>query len=177
MRIFLILLLLPLACVAQPRPVIYPRQALTGLIAYTGVVPATEVRQDTLYHRALLWLDDNGYVTDSVDEAAGDIFARQVRKMELTAGQIPLRGDLSYTLILRCRDGGYRYEFTNFEYSFLDGRTPTNGLWILVTPAESLLPRPKKGIKAAPYAASFKRLFDLLVPARISALQAGMHQR
>lgn len=177
MKVFLLLLLLPLACVAQPRPAIYPRQALTGLIAYMGVVPASKVLQDTLYHRALLWLDANGYVTDSVDEAARHIFARQVQKMKLTAGQIPLRGDLSYTLTLRCRDGGYRYEFTDFEYSFLDGRTPTNGLWVLVTPAESLLPRPKKGIKAAPYAASFKRQFDLLMPARISALQAGMRQR
>ena len=171
------LVLLPLACVAQPRPAIYPKQALTGLIAYTGGVPATKVRQDTLYYHALRWLDANGYVTDSVDKATGNIFACQVQKMELTAGQIPLRGDLSYTLTLRCREGGYRYMFTNFEYSFLDGRTPTNGWWILVTPAESLLPKPKTGIKAAPYAASFRRQFDLVVPAQISALQAGMRQR
>jgi hypothetical protein len=177
MKVLLRLLLLPLACVAQPRPAIYPRQALTGLITYTRVVPATKVRQDTLYHRALLWLDANGYVTDSVHEAAGHIFARQVQQMELTAGQLPLRGDFSYTITLYCRDGDYRYEFTNFEYISLDGRTPTNGFWLLITPAESLLPRPKKGIKAAPYAASFKRMFDLLMPARISALQAGMRQR
>jgi hypothetical protein len=177
MKVFLLLLLLPLASVAQSRPVTYPRQAITGLIAYSGAAPVIKVKQDTLYHRALLWLDANGYVTDSVDEAAGHIFARQVQQLELTAGQIPLRGDLSYTLALRCRDGGYRYEFTNFTYSFLDGRTPTNGLWMLVTPAESLLPRPQKGIKAAPYAASFKRRFDRLVPARISALQTGMRQR
>lgn len=176
MKIFS-LLLLPLACVAQPRPASYPRQARTGLITYKGVVPATKVRQDTLYQRALRWLNANGYVTDSVHKAAGHLFARHVQQLALTGGQLPLRGDLSYTLALYCREGGYRYEFTNFEYLSLDGRTPTNGFWLLVTPAESFLPRPKKGIKAAPYAASFKHRFDRLLPVWISALQAGIRQR
>jgi hypothetical protein len=177
MKALLLLLFFPLACVGQHRPVIYPKQARTGLIAYTQAVPAPEARQDILYRRALRLLDAQGYVVKASNAATGRISAYYGQEMKPLAGQIP-SCSISYTLTLRCREGEYRYEFVKFTYTYTTDEY-SSGKMIAVhfVPAESLLPTPRAGIKMAPYAAAFKRQFDQLIPARISALRDGMRQR
>jgi len=116
-----------------------------GRISYIEVVTLKDIPQGELYSRALLWYRSNF-------RAAEDVISRAVKEEGVIIARcsIPVTykqldgGSVLFTLTLECRDGRYRYQFTDFTHVL-----PTGGGW---GPAEAMLaqdlPESRKRIAA-----------------------------
>lgn len=118
----LLLMLATSATHAQTAPATpvatYPKDAATGLIDYTDVVPVEGATQAELFQRGKLWLASSFKSTKDViqaeDKDAGFIIAKGNSTIVIKAAGLGNAEPLYYTIKLNYKDGRYKYEVTDF---------------------------------------------------------------
>ena len=112
---------------AQVAPATYPKDATTGLIDYTDVVPAEGVQQAELFKRGKIWIASTfksaKEVIQAEDKDAGFIVAKGFSPIIIKAVGIGNAEKLYYTIKLNYKDGRYKYELTEF---YVVGTTGNN---------------------------------------------------
>jgi len=131
-KLLFLLLFVPLFLSAQEPDYIPNIQVDTGAhkIDFRGVVETPGISKTKLLNRAKDWVNRNYDMIFAVvtmcDESSGHLIARARVFGSHPRGLITITApyELSYTIDIRCKDGKYRYEITDFDE--VDG---VNGLF------------------------------------------------
>jgi hypothetical protein len=101
-----------------PDSVAVPRDATTGLIRYSGDVPAPGRSQAELMGRAKVWFATN-FRTEEVlqvqDAATGALVGKAFSEVFIHSPE-PNLHRLDYTIQITCSDGRYRYAISTFGF-------------------------------------------------------------
>lgn len=109
----------------------------------TEVVQAEGLTTDQLYKNAKDWLIrtfvDAKEVIQYENREEGEIQGKAVTKYNspVLVGSIPVSGYISYLVIIKVKDGRYKYEFTNFLHSGTDGQYSTINFGLITTDIEA----------------------------------------
>ena len=116
-----------------------PVDKATGLYTYTGVVKADSSSAKDIYYALQLWAlnaYDTGNIVAQVGNAEKSIIVFKP-SLELYEHNISI-GHVFYTLTVECKDGKYKYTFTNFtrQYGNCDSGPFENETYRCGTPAK-----------------------------------------
>lgn len=103
----------------------------TGLITYTEVVKSDGATAKALYKAAKLW-DINVYCRDKTfmqvsDDEDMTLVLKPAVPIYSDADGISVQGYVRYTLKIECRDGRYKYTFTDFRHEKLPATNECDG--------------------------------------------------
>jgi|SRR6185312_6067628 len=118
-KIILVALMLPMFCFAQKDAI--PKNA-DGNYEYTEVVNVDSASAEKLYSNAKLFIvdafksgKDVTQLNDDISKTVAGTGAIQIYLKGLTSGT----QYVSFKLNIQCKDGRYKYDFSNFQYDLV----------------------------------------------------------
>jgi len=127
---FIIILLVSIKCYSQTH---LPIDSTTGKINYTEVVKVDSISKTELFSRAKMWFAkafvSSQDVVQNADEANTVIFGKaNFTGYTKALGMIFEQGIISFNLNIACKDGRYKYCFTDFVHHATAGnKLPSGG--------------------------------------------------
>lgn len=117
--VLLFLAMVPFLCKAQSDEKALPVDSATGKITYTEVVQVDSANADALFSRAKLAIsklfNSSSAVTDLSDQESKQIVAKGLVRPVVSDGMMKRdMGEVDFVCTIQCRDGRYKYTFTDF---------------------------------------------------------------
>ncbi len=128
MKYLFVILLLSSSCYAW-EPVKLPIDSTTHLVTYTSVITVDSIKQKELYSNAKMWIGSSFKNANNViqldDRDNGQIIVKGCCEVYINMlGATYSEGLMFFTLTIKCKDGRYKYIFTNFTHK---GNPRTSG--------------------------------------------------